>query len=46
VQDLRRRRVAEVSARITEEHPRIREIAAYFAQQDVPVIENEDPRHG
>jgi hypothetical protein len=41
-----RGRVAEVSARITEEHPRIREIAAYFAQQDVPVIENEDPRHG
>jgi hypothetical protein len=39
-----RGRVAEVSARITEEHPRIREIAAYFAQQGR--IEDEEPRHG
>jgi hypothetical protein len=39
-----RGRVAEVSARITEEHPRIREIAAYFAQQGM--IEDEEPRHG
>jgi hypothetical protein len=31
-----RGRVAEVSSRITETHPRMREIEAYFVQQGVP----------
>jgi hypothetical protein len=43
--DTARGRVAEVCSDITVAHPRIREIEAYFVQQDVPVIEDEVPLH-